>query len=72
MDYLQNKNVSMINEHKRAISEKKNLKVTKIIKSIADGKLSPTCLDQWLYVEFFMLRYDTIFEFVVCLARGHQ
>ena len=23
MDYLQNKNVSMINEHKRAISEKK-------------------------------------------------
>ena len=29
MDYLQNKNVSMINEHKRAISEKKNLKITK-------------------------------------------
>ena len=27
MDYVQNKNVSMINEHKRAISEKKNLKV---------------------------------------------
>ena len=24
MDYVQNKNVSMINEHKRAISEKKN------------------------------------------------
>ena len=29
MVYVQNKNVSMINEHKRAISEKKNLKVTK-------------------------------------------
>ena len=29
MDYVQNKNVSMINEHKRAISEKKNLKITK-------------------------------------------
>ena len=27
MDYVQNKNVSMINEHKRAISEKKNLKI---------------------------------------------
>ena len=48
MDYLRNKNVSMINEHKRAISEKKNLKVTKIIECIADGKFSPTCLDQWL------------------------
>ena len=46
MDYLQNKNASMINEHKRAISEKK--KVTKLIKCIADGKFSPTCLDQWL------------------------
>ena len=31
MDYVQNKNVSMINEHyTRAISEKKNLKVTKM------------------------------------------
>ena len=29
MEYAQNKNVSMINEHKHAISEKKNLKVTK-------------------------------------------
>ena len=29
MDYVQNKNVSMINKHKRAISEKKNLKITK-------------------------------------------
>ena len=48
MDYVQNKNVSMINEHKRAIYEKKNLKVTKIIKCIVDGKFSPTCLDQWL------------------------
>ena len=48
MDYVQNKNVSMINEHKRAISEKKNLKLTKIIKFIADGKFSPTCLNQWL------------------------
>ena len=72
MDYLQNKNVSMINEHKRAISEEKNLKVTKIIKCIADGKFSPTCLDQWLQVDLFMLRYHTIFEFLVCLARGHQ
>ena len=48
MDYVQNKNVSMINEHKRAISEKKNLKLTKIIKCIADGKFSRICLDQWL------------------------
>ena len=48
MDYVQNKNVSMINEHKRAISEKKNLKITKKIKCIADAKFSPTCLDQWL------------------------
>ena len=47
MDYVQNKNVSMINEHKRAISEKKNLKITEIIKCIA-GKFSPTSLDQWL------------------------
>ena len=62
-DYFQNKNMSMINEHKRAISEKKNLKVTKIKKCIADGKFSPTCLDQWLQVELFMLRYHTIFEF---------
>ena len=31
MDYVQNKNVSMTNEHKRAITEKKNLKMTKII-----------------------------------------
>ena len=31
MDYVQNKNVSMINEHTRAISEKKTLKVTKKI-----------------------------------------
>ena len=29
MDYVQNKNVSMINEYKRAISAKKNLKITK-------------------------------------------
>ena len=29
MDYVQNKNVSMINEHKRVISEKENLKITK-------------------------------------------
>ena len=29
MEYAQNKNVSMINEHKHAISEKNNLKVTK-------------------------------------------
>ena len=29
MDYVQNKNVSMINEYKRTISEKKNLKITK-------------------------------------------
>ena len=29
MDYVQKKNVSVINEHKRAISEKKNLKITK-------------------------------------------
>ena len=29
MDYVQNKNVSMINEQKPAISEKKNLKITK-------------------------------------------
>ena len=29
MDYVQNKNVSMINEHKRAISEKKARKITK-------------------------------------------
>ena len=48
MDYVQNKNVSMINKHKRAIPEKKNLKVTKIIKCIADGKFSQACLDQWL------------------------
>ena len=48
MDYLQNKNVLMINEHKRAISEKNNLKATQIIKCIADGKFSPTCLDHWL------------------------
>ena len=32
MDYVQNTNVSMINEHKRVISEKKNLKITKINK----------------------------------------
>ena len=49
MDYVQNKNVSMINEHKRAISEKKNPKDNKKqIKCIADGKFSPTCLDQCL------------------------
>ena len=48
MDYLQNKNVSMINDYKRATSEKKNIKVTKIMKCIAYGKFSPTCLDQWL------------------------
>ena len=48
MDHLRNKNVSMINEHKRAISDKKNLKVRKIIKCIADDKFSPTCLDKWL------------------------
>ena len=29
MDYIQNKNVSMINEHKRAISEKGNPKKKK-------------------------------------------
>ena len=29
MNYGQNKNVSMINEYKRAVSEKKNLKITK-------------------------------------------
>ena len=29
MDYVQNKSVSMINEYKRAVSEKKNLKITK-------------------------------------------
>ena len=29
MDYVQNANVSMINEHMRAISEKKNQKITK-------------------------------------------
>ena len=29
MDYVQNKIVSMIKEHKRAISKKKNLKITK-------------------------------------------
>ena len=46
MDYVQNKNVSMINEHKRAISEKKNLNITK--KRIADGKFTPTYLEQWL------------------------
>ena len=48
MDYVQIKNVSMINEHKHAISEKKNLQITKKIKCIADTKFSPTCLDQWL------------------------
>ena len=72
MDYVQNKKASMINEHKRAISEKKKLTVTIIMKCIADGKFSPTCLDQWLLVDLFMLRYLTIFEFVVCLVRGHQ
>ena len=33
MDYVQNKNMSMINEHNRAISEKKNQKVAKKNKS---------------------------------------
>ena len=47
MDYVQNKNVAMINEHKRAISEKNNLKTRKT-KCIADAKLSPTCFDQCL------------------------
>ena len=54
MDYLQNKNVSMINEHKRAISEKKNLKVTKIIKCIADSKFSPTCRFRSMAVGWFI------------------
>ena len=48
MDYVQNKNVYMINEHKCAVSEKNNLKITKKIKCIADAKFSPTCLDEWL------------------------
>ena len=47
MDCVQKKCV-YDNEHKCAISEKKNLKVTKKIKCIADAKFSPTCLDQWL------------------------
>ena len=38
MDYVQN--VSMINERKRAISEKKNIKITEKIKCIADAKFS--------------------------------
>ena len=29
MDYVQKENVTMINVHKRTISEKKNLKITK-------------------------------------------
>ena len=50
MDYVQ-KNVSMINEHKHAISEKKNPKIAPPSppppnKCIADGKFSPTSLDQ--------------------------
>ena len=42
MDYVQNKNVSVINEHKRAISEKKNPKIKKkkTIKCISDSKFS--------------------------------
>ena len=48
MEYVQNKHVSMINEHKRVISEKKNIKITNKIKCIADAEFSPTCLDQWL------------------------
>ena len=35
MGHVQNKNVSMINEHKRAISEKKNLKMKKRKKQTA-------------------------------------
>ena len=45
MDYVQNKNVSMINYHKRAISEKRNLKVTKTSTGIdadaSKGETSP-------------------------------
>ena len=52
MDYVQKK-MCMINEHKRAISEKKNPKITPHTppppppppKCIADGKFSPTSLD---------------------------
>ena len=38
MDHVQNKHVSMINEHKRGISETKNLEITKKIECITDAK----------------------------------
>ena len=38
MDCVQNEHVSMINETKRAISEKNNLIITKKIKRIAAAK----------------------------------
>ena len=48
-DGLCTKNVPMIDEHKRAISEKNNPKITHThtpTKCIVDGKFSPTSLDQ--------------------------
>ena len=38
MDYVQNKNVSMINEHKLGIFGTKNLEITKKIECITDAK----------------------------------
>ena len=38
MDYVQNKNVSMLNEQKHGISEKNNLEITKKIECITDAK----------------------------------
>ena len=43
MDYVQNEIMSMINEYKRAISEKKNLIITKKMKGIAAAKFSLRC-----------------------------
>ena len=70
MDYVQKENVTMINVHKRTISEKKNLKITK------KNKLKE-CIAQWhqiianmfssMAVSWFVhvKMYHTIFEFVV-------
>ena len=68
MDYVQNKNVSMINEHKLGIFGTKNLEITKKNRMHYWRQIlfSPTCLDQWLLFDLFMLRYYIIFEFVVC------
>ena len=65
MDYVQNKNVSMINEHKRAISDKKNIKKTKTINKMHCWRQILTNMFRSMAVNWF-IHVKIIYHIRIC------